>query len=470
MTLDPDGITDRTGLDATTYLTVLLVFLYGVSARQVVAPLGAIGTPALLLAGAGGVIWLASRVIPQAQVPTTGPQPLKVALFAYVWYEFAVIVAAHTRPLTALEQSSSARAAITMTAMVGVSLVVMDGIQSLERLDTFLRRLTLAAAFMAFIGLLQFFTGSPFEFRLPGLVYNQDPGTINMRSVFNRPKGTALHAIEFGVVLGALLPLAVHYAVEWPAKGGRKQASVIAAVLVGFAVPLSISRSAIVAVAAALFVLWIGWNRKRRIEGAIVGVIILPVLWLGVPGLLGTFQSMFTSFEQDPSITARVDRIPTIMRLIGERPWFGRGAGTFTMEEGMLLDNQVWGTILSSGVIGLALMLAVIVLAVVMAITSQHHEYATPVTRNLGFAIAAGIVALTVSFATFDALFFKILHTTLFLLIGAAGALWRLTRTPSGGPATGVNTDAENQASSSGDGPGVRVSDHHLPHGRHTRA
>ena len=389
-----------------------------------------------------------------------------------MWYEFAVIVAAHTQPLTALEQSSSARAAITMTAMVGVSLVVMDGIQSLERLDTFLRRLTLAAAFMAFIGLWEFFTGSPFEFRLPGLVYNQDPGTINMRSVFNRPKGTALHAIEFGVVLGALLPLAVHYAVEWPAKGGRKQASVIAAVLVGFAVPLSISRSAIVAVAAALFVLW-DWscNRKRRIEGAIVGVIILPVLWLGVPGLLGNLPEHVHLLRARPQHHRPCgphshDHAPhrgTPM----VRTWGGHlhhGGGDAARQPG------VPGTILSSGVIGLALMLAVIVLAVVMAITSQHHEYATPVTRNLGFAIAAGIVALTVSFATFDALFFKILHTTLFLLIGAAGALWRLTRTPSGGPATGVNTDAENQASSSGDGPGVRVSDHHLPHGRHTRA
>ncbi len=63
-----------------------------------------------------------------------------------------------------------------------------------------------------------------------------------------------------------------------------------------------------------------------------------------------------------------------------------------------------------------------------MAITSRHHPLATPRTAHLGYAIAAGILGLTVSLFTFDALFYSVFRSTLFLLLGMAGALWRLTR------------------------------------------
>lgn len=445
--------------DATTYLTFLLVTLFGITASQVFGPLGAIGQPALLVAAGGGLIWLWTRVTLARGVVHPGPQPLKWALFVYAWYELATIALAHTRSLSALEQSGSVRTVFLTLAMVGLSLLVMDGIPSLDRLDVLLRRLTLAVGFLAMIGILQFLTGQSLEIDFPLLSFNNGVTQVGQRYAFNRPDGTAGHPIEFGVVLAAMLPLAVHYALEW--RGGtrrQRRVSSAAALVVAFGVPLSISRSAIVAVVASLSVMWLGWGWRRRSKGLVVLALWLPMIYLTVPGLLGTFRGLFTSFGHDPSITARVDRMPIVFQLIKENPWFGMGAGTVTPEDDLLLDNQVWGTILATGIVGFLILLGLIVLTMVMAITSQHHRGATKETRLLGFAIAAAIFGYAMSFATFDAMYFRILKTTFFLLIGATGALWRLTRdAPPGAIETPPPRGSPDRATASRPGPGATV-------------
>lgn len=424
------GVSSGT-FDATPYLSVLLVALFGISARQIVGPLGAIGQPALLMATGAGLLWLTTRMVLPRGRKHRSPQPLKWALFVYVWYELATVALAHTRSLSALEQSSSARASFTVLSMVGLAVLVMDGIPSVERLHVFLRRLTLAVGFLALIGLLQFLFGGTFQIDLPLLSFNHGEIGVGSRYAFNRPMGTALHPIEFGVVLAAMLPLSLYYALEW--QGGTKRqrrVSLAVALLVAFAVPLSISRSAIVAVVASFSFMWIGWGWRRRFKALIVLAMWLPMIYLTVPGLIGTFRSLFTSFGSDPSVTARVDRIPIVMQLIKQNPYFGMGAGTVTPEDDLLLDNQIWGTILATGIVGLLILLGLLVLTIVMAITSQHHVGSTDQSRLLGYAVAAAIFGFAVSFGTFDALFFRIVETTLFMLVGVTGALWRLTRDP----------------------------------------
>lgn len=423
--------------DATPYLTAILVVLYGISARMVVGPLGAIGQPALLMAGGGGLLWLTTRALPHGE--TRAPiHPLKWALFVYLWYELAAIAISHTHSLSVLEQSSSARSAFKLLCVTAVAALVIDGVQTMERLNTFLRRMTMALAFMAVTGILQFLLGDSFRIPVPGLSFNHDPGAVDTRWAFNRPMGTALHPIEFGVVLGAMLPLALHYALEWSGTKRQKNWSRIVAIIVAFAIPLSVSRSAIVAVAASMAFMWVGWGWRRRGEALIVLVAWLPIIYLTVPGLLGTFRGLFTSFDHDPSVQARLERIPQVMQMIREHPWFGHGAGTLSFSEVPLLDNQFFATILASGVVGLVVLLGLIALAMLMSITSRYHRYATDETRHLGLSIAASIFSFTVTFVTFDALYFRILLTTLFMLFGAAGVLWTLTRessTPNAGGA-----------------------------------
>ncbi len=61
----------RVDLDATTVLTIFLVFLTLVPARYVVPALGAAGTPAAVIALGSGYWWLLERVAPREAVVAT---------------------------------------------------------------------------------------------------------------------------------------------------------------------------------------------------------------------------------------------------------------------------------------------------------------------------------------------------------------------------------------------------------------
>lgn len=408
-------------------VTLWLVLLFGVSAKQVVGPLGAIGTPALLVAFSGAGWWLSSRVDPVIRADR-GVQPLRIYLYGYLWYCLLTWALAHTRPLTTLEQSGSVRAMFAMVAFAGIALLIMDGLEDLGQLRTVLWRLVLGGAFLSTVGLLQSITGSRLEFDVPLLTFNQDPSLVASRSLFNRPFATALHPIEFSVVLAALFPLALHFALEGhPDPTGRRRA-VVAAAIIGLGIPFSISRSGIVVLIVSMGVIVTAWGWRRRANAAIVGIVALPLLWLGVPGLVGTLHSLFSGAENDPSVQNRIARIPAVFDLIREYPWLGRGIGTYSVDDYFLVDNEVYVSTIELGMIGISLTFGLFLLAMVAARTSRHHPRATLETNHLGMALLAGIAGISVSLMTFDAFHYHILSGVLYAMIGGCGALWRITR------------------------------------------
>lgn len=408
-------------------LTVWMVLLFGISAKQVVGPLGAIGTPALLVAFAGAGWWLSSRVDPEIRADR-GIQPVRVYMYGYLWYCLLTWALAHTRSLTALEQTGSIRAMFALLAFAGVAMLIMDGVEDLDQLRTILWRVVLGGAFLSLLGLLQSVTGSRLEIDLPLLSFNQDPNVVASRSLFNRPFATALHPIEFSVVLAALFPLALHFALEGDPDPTTRRRAVIAAALIGLGVPFSISRSGIVVFVVSMALILTAWSWRRRANAAIVGVVALPVLWLGVPGLVGTLRSLFTGAGNDPSVQNRIARIPAVMDLIREYPWFGRGIGTYSVDDYFLVDNEVYVSTIELGIVGICLTFGLFLLAMAAARTSRHHPRATRETNHLGMALAAGIAGISVSLVTFDAFHYHILNGVLYTMIGGCAALWRVTR------------------------------------------
>lgn len=409
--------------------TLWLVLLFGIPATQVIGPLGGIGTPAMLIALVGAGWWASTRVVPS--IPADRDvQPVRIYLYLFLGYMLLSFAIGHTRPLTALEQTGSIRAVITWGALSGLALLVMDGTDDLASLRTVLRRLVWCGVFLAVLGLLQWVTGSLLIPRVPGLALNHDVVGVGARSIFNRPRGTALHAIEFSVVLAALLPIALHCALETPASERQRRRLGIGAAIIALGVPISISRSGIVVLFVSLAIMLASWGWRRRANAAIIGVAAVPLLWLTVPGLVGTLRGLFRGTEHDPSIQARIERIPRVMELIREYPWLGRGVGTYSVDDYFLVDNEIFVSTIELGVVGVTLTLGLFVFAVIAARTSRHHPNATRETNHLATALAASIAGIVVSLATFDAFHYRILTGVLFLLIGTAGAVWRLTRRP----------------------------------------
>ena len=284
-----------------------------------------------------------------------------------------------------------------------MGLLVMDGIRTQYELNRLPDRVIICSMIMVTVGLIQFF----FTFdlaqymRLPGLVLNTDDTFIlNSRSNFNRPGGTSLHTIEFGVVCAALIPPAYLFP--------RRHKSFLSSVPVfalAFGAMVSLSRSAVLAAAVALIVLLLSLLWRERVTIVVTATAMVLTSGVLVNGLIGTIRSLFTSADTDPSVQARIEQTPRVLKLIAEHPYISHGLGTFSIENDFLLDNEIQGTGDSDGLVGAAILIGFVVVVIV----GSHVRAGGELDRLTGKVLAATIAGLFISAYTFDAFFYHIL-------------------------------------------------------------
>lgn len=431
LALPPVLLATRTR-DAVTLLTLYVALLFALPSRLVVGPLGASGTPANLIGIVALGWWAVARMVPGLGV-ARGFQPVRIVLLLFGMAFTVSYAMAYLYLPAPIEISAANRAVATVAAMGGVALLAADGIASRERLDILLRRLVAAATLMAAIGILQFFTGRDIAalFQVPGLTPNYSFGDVSSRSIFNRVQATAIHPIEFGVVLALVFPIALHFAMS--ARRGRRGWPILCTVVIAFALPSSVSRSAIVALAAIVIMLFLNWNWKQRRQALTIGVLFIGMVRVLVPGLVGTIRSLFTNLFNDPSTTGRTDDYAIVGDYISRAPYFGRGMFTFIPDRYTTLDNQMLLTVIEMGFVGLAALLLLYLVGVFLGRGARRRSV-DPETRQLGQALSASMVALLVTALTFDQLSFPMATGVLFLLLGCSGALWRLTGGPGARP------------------------------------
>ena len=424
--IDPERSKPR--FDAVSLLTIFIVLLYGISARQVVPGFGAIGTPAMLLAMTTPLVWAAGWVLPDAGLER-GRHPMRPVILLLLCYQVLSFAVAMSRPVTELERTGSLRALLVSFAMAGVALLAADGIKRDKRLDTLLRRLAGAVTFISVMAAVQFFFRVPLQFRIPGLTWLRDSiGGLGGGRGVTRVMGTTLHPIELSVVAGALLPLVLHFALYSETPRQRRNFSVAAA-FVALAMAMSVSRSGLVALVVSMAVLMLGWSWRRRFNAAMISLAAIPVVWATIPGLVGTLVGLFTGTDSDPSVQARINRAPRVMSHIRERPWLGLGNGTWSVEDYFLIDNEVFVTTLEMGLLGMILVTGVIITGLVTSLAVRHLPGTSEAESHRAQAVTASIAGLAISILTFDAFHYRILTGTLFMLFGVAGALWRMSAT-----------------------------------------
>lgn len=413
--------------DPAALLVVYVMLLVVLPARLLFGPLGAVGRPALLVGLVGGYWWLSSRLIPSLGTGDHSRQPAYWVIFPYASFAVVGYAVAHSRALSALGNSSSNRALITLASLCGIALLTADGITTRQRLNLVLGSVVAAGSVMAAIGIIQFTTGwDPVPLiRVPGLRY--DPRFLNIptRSLFNRPYGTSLHPIEYGVVSAAILPVAIHFGLYGSTRRSRSWAW-LSTVLFALAVPMSLSRAGIVAMFIAMVFLASGWTWIQRLTFIAYGAAFTVLMSVTIPGLLGTLRGLFTNADTDPSIISRRERVSQVLDLISERPWLGRGHGTYSPEDYFLLDNQYYQTAIEGGVVGVVVVILTLFVGGICIARGARLRARTEASHHLGQALAAPIAGFAVATYTFDAFFYPAFTGTLFLLIGAAAALWRI--------------------------------------------
>jgi O-antigen ligase len=419
--------------DGTTFLTVYLVMLFAIPSRLVVGPLGAAGTPALLV-GVSGLLWWFWHNLARSQSSLMRTQPVRRSMLVLVFMVLASYVAAMSRPITMTEMSSTEAGVLIMLSWLGILLVANDGVPDRDRLDAFIRRLCLAGGLVAVLGIVQFATGKAFTdlIQIPGLTQNTVLVSVRDRDGFNRPAGTALHPIEFGTALTVLLPLCLHHAFH-PGRmsPARRWFPVLA---IALAVPLSISRSAIIGAVVVLAIVMPTWSWTARLVafgGMLVGLV---GMFVGIPGFLGTITHLFTGVAQDSSALSRSDSYTLAWQFVERSPIIGRGFLTF-LPEYRILDNQYLGMLIDTGFAGMLSLIAVFATAVVVARRVRRRSL-DPTTRSLSLSLLAATTAAATSFAFFDAFSFPMLAGLTFLVVGLIGGLHRLCVEASDGVTT----------------------------------
>lgn len=400
-----------------------MVLIAAVPAQLVIGPLGAAGTPAKVF-GMGLLLWwLFDRVSDPDPAPR-GSRPLRLALGAFAASIALSYLAAMSRPIEAIEMRGADRSLLSVLALCGMALVA-DRVLTRERLQRLLKFVAGAGAVLATIGIVQFFGWDPIAtLRYPGLVVNAQLG-LETRSIFPRVQATALHAIEFGVVLNMIIPLTLHF--SFTATTARaKRIWWLAVAVTATAIPMTVARSAMVGAAVVALVLLPSWPKSRRRAAYIVLPFAALALKVVVPGLLGTIRGLFVDIESDPSTQGRTADYAAVGHFIAESPFFGRGMDTFLPSTYRTLDNQYLLTLVSTGIVGLVALIGLIVTGVVL-VSAVRRRSLDPLERDLALSLKASLLVPLFTFATFDGLSFPFCTSLMFVLLGCAGALYRLS-------------------------------------------
>ena len=409
------------------YIGALLV----IPSPLVIGPLGAAGGPANMVAFGLLAWWASGRFL--AGGMAWGFSPIRWALIAFMAAMTAGFGSGALRPLTGIETSGADRTLMAMAGFAGVTLVATDGIATLAQLERIVRWLVNTAAGLAAAGILQFYTAIDIAgyVRIPGLTMAVPPVAefaLEERAGLRRVVATASHPIEFGVVLAIVLPIALHLALT--ATDEEKRGRWLCVGLIGFAVPLSLARSAILGVFCGILMMWCGWDWDRKKRALKVAIVYLVAMKLLVDGLIGTIKGMFTNMFNDPSYTGRTMDYAQVGVMFGQKPWFGHGLGTFDPTIYFYLDNQYLGTLIETGLVGLVAMSALFLIGLFTSRSVYRMCRKAGLDRlgELGRALAASMLVVITSFITFDALAFRMVAGMLFVLLGLIGAAWRIAR------------------------------------------
>ncbi|WP_329129640.1 O-antigen ligase family protein [Streptomyces sp. NBC_01476] len=414
----------RRPLDSTTLLTGYLALAFFIPSNLDLPALGGVGTPANVFALLGLLwyvaCWLTGRVTPAPG--TRGPRVVMCVLAAAVLMAY---IADGSRGSSHEEVLAADRGLIGLLVWVSLVVLTSAGIHERERLDTLMRRLVIMGSVVAAIGYYDFFTATNIadSLHIPGLQSSVAGVRTLDRGSFVRPRSTTAQSLEFAGMLAILVPFAVQQAfdpVRRHAGALRRWGPVV---LMGGALPLTVSRTSIIGAAIVILVMLPRWKPQRR--WAAIGVLIasVGVLKVLVPGLIGTITTLFSTFlsNSDSSTQARTVKYSAIVPYVREHPLFGRGFGTFTPDLYFFTDNQYMLTLAEMGALGLIALLA-------LFLSGIHHGGAirrlarSESDRELGQAFfASAMVALVIS-ATFDALMFPMFAGMFFVTLGAGGS------------------------------------------------
>jgi len=423
---DARGTVERgAGMTAATMLTVYLVLLFAVPSYTTIGVLGSLGRPSLLWGLVLLFWWVLSWLQTQTADPNPVRQPLRYALVALLVVVLVSFAAAMLRGQPADQVSPATTALLRVASWSGVLLIAIDGIRTHADAAKLARRLAIAGIAIAALGLAQSVTGQTlldWWTSLPGLTV--DVSDVATRGSFTRASGTAIHPLEYGTAVVALLPLAITTAVS---KGFRARPSALAGLWwVGVGVMLlasvvTVSRSALIGLAVAVVATLPAVPPIHRWFIGVGGAMIAAAVFALVPGMFGTIMGLFLGASDDPSTQSRTAALARVPDFIASSPWIGQGFGTFLPRYYIFDDAWVLLTV-ELGIVGVLCVGAMTVVALGSALWASRHSLFTD-TKAMSRAFAASLFTIAILFIFFDGFSFPISAGLFFLIAGLCATM-----------------------------------------------
>lgn len=411
-------------------LTAYLVLLMLIPSSLIFSPLGGDGTPAEIFSFVI-IIWYVAWWITGRIVPSEGSAPIRAATFLFLIATLASFVAGMTRDITSTEALGADRILLTTAAWFGVVVVISRTITSYRDIDVIMRRAVIMGSVVAAIGIFEFYSGVDITnyFQLPGLTINAQAGLTDLitRGSLNRPSSTAIDPIELGVVMAMLLPFALQQAMT--SVGGSRLRKWCPVVLIGAAIPMSVSRSGMLGVAVCILLLAPTWTGRQSMGFLIASILGVGALNFAAPRLVSTLvnysSAIFTGSGDGNSVGARLSALSLDYQYILQRPILGRGAGTFLSQLYNFTDDVYLHSLIEMGIVGL-ISLVGIFLAGIHCAAAGRRRTEDGARRAFGQALVASVSVAAVTSATFDSLGFPMFAGVLFLILGISGAYYQV--------------------------------------------
>jgi len=352
-------------------------------------------------------------------------RPGIVLILLYLLLNLAVFGVGLSHLDGALVEANKTRAVIGLLATVGVAIYAMTRVETTRQRTIVLGCLATGLTFSCFVAVLQNATKVDLHllFQPPGFVVNEaDQGrgtsldTINDRLGAVRASGTAIHAIEFSVMAAALVPLTIHFG----RYATNRQVRWLAWLACGVALvslPASISRSGVLALAAALLVYIWAFKVRQIVIGVVAGAAVLLFEVAAFPNNTEALWQTIITARDDPSITDRTSDFATVSQTFHSFPVFGIGLGGSLPSVYGFLDNEWLQAIVQGGSVGLVAMV-IVVGGGIFGISAALRRASTPRERDQAYTVGAMLVSILVSSFTFDLFSFRQATFTFFILFG----------------------------------------------------
>lgn len=413
------------GQGPVTILVIYIVLLLLIPSRIVLPGVGATGTMANVFMVAAlvwyGVSWLMRRIVP---APFT--RLPRVAMFVFAAAVLLSYVAAARRDGAPLEVSAADRGLIQLVAWFPVVLIATS-IREYAHLERLLRVFVRCAAIIAFVAILEFLFKTSFTawMSIPGFS-NSGPELIT-RGDFVRPTSTAANTLELATIMALALPFALQQGFNPIKRGVLRQWLPVA--LITMSGLMTVSRTSVIGLAIVFITLLPTWPGKRLRPTLIAIVLGLGATRVVLPGLGGTVIGLFSAMLNggDNSTNSRTATSAVVTDYFTERPFFGRGFGTFLPLMYRYTDNEYLLALVEMGIVGVV---AIVLLYVVCLHCggAGRRRFADPARKETGQGFAAvGFVMLVVT-VTFDTLSFPMVAGASFLMMGLAGAYLGMAR------------------------------------------